>query len=141
MLVYPYAYDDLLHRFHTMKSEDDKYTKINLPVLKISRKNKLTIVSNLTAYSEKLQRPKEQIADFYRNETKLQNSINGQNQLLIQGSLTEAKCETIMRIYTRLFVMCKQCKGLNTDIIKEHGLSFLKCNQCFAMTSLGKLIK
>ena len=140
MTEYPYSYDDLLHRLHISKTSDDNYKKINLPSLKVVKKNKLSIFSNLTAFTEKLDRPKENIAEYFKKETGLHNSINGQNQLLIQGILNQTKCESLMRNYIKEFVMCRQCKSLKTDMIKENGLTFLKCHQCFATSSLGKII-
>lgn len=139
MSEYPYTYDDLLFRLHNAKSSDEVYKKVNLPPLKVTKKNKLSIFSNLIVYTEKLNRPKEHIAEYYKNETNLHNSINGQNQLIIQGILSEIKCEAVMRNYIREFVMCRQCKGLCTDIVKENGLTFLKCQQCFSVSSLGKI--
>ena len=140
MATYPYSYDDLLYRLHIAKTADDNYKKVNLPPLKVTRKNKLSIFSNFIIFSEKLNRPKQHIADYYKTETGLENSINGQNQLLIHGIFTEVKCESIMRNYIKEFVMCRQCKGLSTDIVKENGLTFIKCHQCSAVTSLGKIV-
>lgn len=137
-MTYPYTYDDLLFRLHNAKSADDLYKKINLPPLKVSRKNKLSIFVNLSDFSDKLNRTKEQIGDFFKIESGTSVSINNQNQLLIQGILSEAKCESIMRNYIKEFVMCRQCKGLNSSLVKENGLNFLVCHQCNAKTSLGK---
>ena len=139
MSGFPYSYDELLFRLHTAKMAEEAYAKINLPPLKVTRKNRLSVIVNFGIYSEKLDRAKEHISDYYKEETGSSNSINSQNQLLIQGILNETKCEAIMRNYIKQYVMCKQCKGLKTSLNKENGLTFLECQQCFAKTSLGKL--
>ncbi|AYV85019.1 MAG: hypothetical protein Satyrvirus2_30 [Satyrvirus sp.] len=139
MSQYPYSYDDMLYKLHVTKSAEDNYTKINLPAINVSRKNKLSIISNFFAYSEKLNRKKEDIADFFKRETGVANSINNQDQLIIQGNFNETKCETIMKNYIKQFVMCKQCKGLNSVLVKEDGLTYMECKQCLAKTSMGKI--
>jgi len=139
MIGYPYSYDELLFRLHNAKSADDCYKKINLPPLKVTRKNRLSIFVNFNIFSEKLNRCKEHISEYFKTETGLSNSINGQGQLLIQGALNETKCESIMRNYIRQFVMCRQCKCLDTIMIKDNGLTFLECHQCYAKTSMGKI--
>ena len=139
MTSYPYSYDDLLYRLHNAKSVDDIYTKINLPQPKISRKNRLSIFANFGAFVEKLNRCPEHISSYFKAETGACNSINKQNQLLIQGILNDTKCETIVRNYIKEFVMCPQCKCLNTLLTKEKGLTYLVCNQCSAKTSMGKI--
>jgi translation initiation factor 2 subunit 2 len=139
MTGYPYSYDELLFRLHNAKSSDEIYKKINLPPLKVCKKNKLSIFVNFDVYSEKLNRSKEHISNYFKAETNIGNSINNQNQLLIQGILNETKCESIMRNYIKQFVMCRQCKGINSVLVKENGLTFLQCNQCLAKTSMGKV--
>lgn len=139
MSKYPYAYDELLYRLHQLRSTDEVYKKVNLPPLKVVKKNRSSIFANFNVFVQRLNRSKEHISEFYKTETGLVNSINGEGQLIIQGMFSEAKCESIMRNYIKEFVMCKQCKGLSTDLLKENGLTFISCNQCSAKTSLGKL--
>ena len=139
MSVYPYTYDDLLYRLHISKFADDNYKKINLPPIKVIKKNRISIFSNFGMFVEKLNRSAEHISEYYKSETGIGTSINGAGQLILQGILNETKTESIMRNYIKEFVICKQCKCLDTLLLKENGLTFLKCNQCFAKTSLGKI--
>lgn len=139
MSQYPYSYDELLYRLHTARSMDDNYKKISLPQLKVSRKNRMSIISNFSVIAEKINRSAEHIKEYFNAETGTTSSINSQGQFLIQGIYNEAKCESIMKNYIREFVMCKQCKGIDTKMVKENGLSFLECNQCLAKTSKGKI--
>lgn len=139
MSQYPYSYDELLFRLHTTKNSDEIYSRVNLPPIKINRKNRMSIFSNFGILVEKLNRDKNHISNYFKAETGLINTINQHNQLIIQGKFDELKCESIMKKYINEFVSCRQCKGLNTTMLKEHGLTFLQCNQCSAKTSLGKL--
>ena len=136
---YIYSYDELLYRLHNKKTSDDSNKKISLPSLKVIKKNRLSVISNFKSIAEKLNRPIEHIKDYINTETGANSSINNQGQLLIQGIYNEAKCESLMRNYIREFVMCKQCKGIDSNLIKEDGLTFLECNKCFAKTSKGKI--
>lgn len=140
MSNYPYTYDDLLYRLHISKNTDDLHKKTNLPPIKVTKKNRLSIISNYGIYCEKICRSEEHVANYFKTETGLNVSINSQNQLVIQGILSETKCNTIMKNYIKQYVMCKQCKGIESVIIKQNGLIFLQCNNCNAKTSLGKVI-
>ena len=136
---YPYNYDDMLFRLHTAKLAEETNAKINLSSLKVSYKNRVSIISNFGEYPKILNRTKEEISDFFKVETATSVSINAQEQLLIHGKFNEVKCESILKNYIRQLVMCRQCKSLNTKLEKESGLSFLDCKQCGARSSLGKI--
>ena len=139
MNAYPYNYDELLFKLHTAKCAEEAIQKINLPSLKVTNKNRLSIISNFGEYPKILKRTKEEIGDYFKTETAAINSINAMEQLLIHGKFNETKCEYIMKNYIKQFVMCRQCKGLDTKLIKESGLTFLECGHCGAKTSMGKL--
>jgi translation initiation factor 2 subunit 2 len=139
MQSFPYSYEDMLSRLHGFKTGDDNYEKINLPQLKIVRKNRSSIFANFAIFCEKLSRPDVHIQKFIYDEMGMNCSINGQKQLIIQGILTENKMESIMKKYIREFVLCKQCKGIDTKLSKENNLTFLGCNKCSAKSSLGKV--
>jgi translation initiation factor 2 subunit 2 len=139
MSFYPYSYDDLLYRLHVSRTADDSYKKANLPSLKVTKKNRLSIVSNFDVYCERLNRSKEHVSNYYRTETGSNISINSQNQMVIQAIFSETKCDSIMKNYIKQYVMCKQCKGIESSIIKENGLMFLQCHRCDAKTSMGKI--
>lgn len=141
MSTYPYNYDDLLYRLHLVKMAEDNYKKINLPAIKITKKNKISIFINFSNFVEKLKRTPEHISNYIREETGMATSVNAQDQMIIQGILNETKTETIMRNYIREYVSCRQCKCLDTNLIKENTITFILCNQCGAKTSLGRIHK
>lgn len=139
MTEYPYDYSSLLSRLQQIKTMDDIKTKNSLPPIQVAKKNKNSIIINFQTYGDLLKRPLDQISRFYKEETGLCNSINIHNQLIIQGSLNENQCENILRNYIKSFVLCKQCKNIDTHLFKEDGLTFLICQKCSAKTSLGKM--
>lgn len=142
-ITYPYTYDDLLDRLHMAKiSEDDNYhsgKKNSLPPMVVKPVNRTSVIVNFNDYSLKLNRTKDHIARYFFEETTAKNSINEQNQLIIQGKLNGAKCESIMKNYIRQYVLCKQCKCIDTVLVKENGITIIHCNHCQAQTSLGKI--
>lgn len=138
MNTYPYEYDDMLIRLFNSKSEEDAYKKINLPVIDVSRKNKTSIISNFHLYIDKLNRTADQISNYFREEGRVNVSVNSRKQLIIQGNFDNRKCETIMTNYIKEYVMCKQCKSIDSCLIKDTGITFLQCHQCGAKSSLGK---
>ena len=139
MSSYPYSYEELLERIMNLKSKDEQHKKISIPPLQVTKQNRMTIISNFLVYSDKLNRQIDHIASYFKTETGLNNSINSQNQLIIQGIFNESKCESIMKNYIKDFVMCKQCRTIESKLIKENGVTFLECHRCASKTSLGKI--
>lgn len=139
MSSYPYNYDDMLFRLHTAKMTEESIARINFPALKVTNKNRLSIISNFGEYPKILNRTKEEISNYFRTEMATSISINAMDQLLIHGKFNESKCQFIMEKYIKQFVMCRQCRGLNTVLEKENGLTFLDCKQCRARSSMGKI--
>lgn len=139
MTEYPYDYENLLFRLQQIKTTDGIKTKNSLPPIQVTKKNKTSIIVNFQTYGDLLKRPLEHISHFYKEETGLCNSINIHNQLIIQGNLGEVQCENILRNYIKGFVLCKQCKSIDTQLLKENGLTFLICQKCSAKSSMGKI--
>ncbi|BCS83151.1 eukaryotic translation initiation factor 2 subunit beta [Cotonvirus japonicus] len=133
-----YTYEDLLTKLTNSKTSDDIYKKVNLPSVNVSQKNRSSIIANFNKFPIKLNRDPTDIAKFFKEETGITNSINERGQLIIQGSLSANKCESIIRNYISKFVMCRQCKSTISIIMKDNGLNYLVCKQCQAKTSLGK---
>lgn len=138
MDLFPYEYDDMLYRLHTTKLCEDSIKNTNLPRINVKRKNKLTIIVNFGAYSTIINRTKESISKYFYIESKLAYSINSTDQLILQGVLDEKKCENIMRNFIKQHVLCKQCRCIDTQIVKDSNLYYMICNGCGAKTSLGK---
>lgn len=136
--TYPYIYDHLLSRLHTIKTTKI-VNKAMLPPIKIIRKNKTSVFVNFNIYPEILKRTAEHISNYFKEELRTQNSINAEGQLIMNCIVNDIKCESILKKYIKEFVSCKQCKGINSTLIKEQGMTFIKCNECFANTSLGKI--
>jgi len=135
--MYPYVYEEMLDRLQSAKSQTGEKKNV-LPAIKVTIKNRRSIISNFADYSKILNRPADHIRTFYRIESGMENSINDSGQLIIQGYYQESKCETVMRKYVEEYVLCKQCKCIDTELVKSDGLTFLECHQCLARTSMGK---
>ena len=135
----PYTYGELLGKLVQQKSLDEVHAKINLPIMKVTQVNRSSIIVNFDKFPTKLKRSADHISAFFKSETGLSNSINERGQLIIQGLFSESKCQSIIRNYIKNFVMCKQCKSIDSTMYKESGLNFLQCHQCQAVTSLGKI--
>lgn len=136
---FPYCYDTMLKRLQLEKSSEEQYKKMSLPSLKIVRKNKTSVFVNFSSYPLILKRNSDHIGNYFRTEMGTDYSINSSGQLILQGIFKENKFESIMKKYIKEFVSCRQCRGLNSDLIKENGITFLECHICLAKTSLGKI--
>lgn len=99
--------------------------------------------TNFSSIVRLLNREEDHIKNFVLNELATDGSINAKGHLIIgiSGRQDYAKhIETIMKKYYTIYMICNECKQMDTEI--EHNSSMrvdlLKCNFCFSTKVLSK---
>ena len=90
-----------------------------------------TIVNNFLQIAKAFGRDKEQLLKYLQRELATPASIDGQRLVLgrkISSDFINSKIEQ----FANDFVLCKECKKPDTQIIKEDRVLFLKCTACGA---------
>ena len=121
--------------FDTISQERERKQKISLlkPCLKYSENKRKTIIVNIIDICQKFKREPENFISFIKKEiTQDKCYINGENQLIIYQYLTIDNVKKIMVNYCKLFITCKTCKNINTDIKRDNTMkkNLLICNFC-----------
>ncbi len=104
-----------------LKIHERAFTKI--PVVRMVRENRNVIWTNIDAFAKAIYRTPQEIIKYLAVETLVNISICAGGLRFYKSNLNSAKIESIMKKYIKDFVLCGQCKSLNTssDVCNECG--------------------
>lgn len=99
---------------------------VKIPIVKLGRENRNILWINIDAFSKAVYRTPAEIGIYLAQETLLNISICANGLRIYKSNINSAKIESIMKKYIKEFVLCGQCKSLNTS----NGV----CADCKAVT-------
>tara|TARA_Y100000310_G_C20458242_1_gene704094 strand:+ start:45 stop:452 length:408 start_codon:yes stop_codon:yes gene_type:complete len=94
-----------------------------------------TILTNLQQISSTLRREQEHLLKFLLKELATSGKIKG-NQVILQRKIPSSKINEKIKDYASEFVICKECKKPDTEIIKQDRFTFVHCLACGAKHSV-----
>ena len=129
-----YDYSFLLARIyavHTAPPLGVSDRKIPLPNV-ASIGTKRTCITNFGEICDRLQREMEHVSSYIQHELGARGSIDSNRQLTVKskGLFKRSNIETVLKHYVREYVMCKECKCLETVMVRENRISFIVCQRC-----------
>lgn len=136
-----YDYDWLLQRFYNNMGGQSLIggSKIAIPAIALSKLGgKRVCWTNFGKTCQKLKRDIEHVKMFFVNELRIECSINGEQQLVIQRKFTAGDLSKVISNYINIYVICKSCKSGNTQLNKEKGLLRLACNECHSTVTITR---
>lgn len=126
----PYSVEFLVDKFYDEYNQDSQKLAVPKPTVMIQ--NKKTCIVNFKNICDRINRTNDHVKNYFDEELANTSSINSNGGLVINGIFKEHKIMTILEGYIKKFLMCSQCKNLDTQLIKENRLNFMKCNTCFS---------
>jgi len=94
-----------------------------------------TIISNFVGICSYLRRECEHLAKFLSRELAAPSKIRGKELILIR-KLPLDKINEKIKLYVQEFVICRECKKPDTELIKQDRLMFIHCLACGAKHSV-----
>ena len=92
---------------------------------------KKTIVTNFLQIASHLRRKPEHFQKFLLKELAASGQLDGE-RLVLNIIVPSAKINQKVEEYAKEFVICKECRKPDTEIIKEDRFSFIHCLACGA---------
>ena len=86
-----------------------------------------------------LHREPSHLATFILTEFATSGAVDGCLRLILRGRFRERHFEVALKSYVRSFVLCSTCRSMETILIKENRLIFLKCMTCHSKFTVQKL--
>ncbi len=133
-------YEELLEEAHKkIKKIDSTGDRFEIPKIEGHFEGKKTILTNFLQIASHIRRKPEHFQKFILRELATSGNIEG-DRLILNNKIPSAKINTKIEEYVKEFVLCKECKKPDTEIIKEDRLTFVHCLACGAKHSVrGKI--
>ena len=133
-------YEKLLEEaYGKIKKTDSQRDRFEVPKIEGHFEGKKTILTNFYQVVSYLRRKPEHFQKFILRELATSGNIEG-DRLVLNNKIPSAKINSKIEDYVKEFVLCKECKKPDTEIVKEDRLTFVHCLACGAKHSVrGKI--
>ena len=133
-------YKELLEEAHKkIKKIENTGDRFEIPKIEGHFEGKKTILTNFLQIASHIRRKPEHFQKFLLRELATSGQIEGE-RLILNNKIPSAKINAKIEDYVKEFVLCKECKKPDTELIKEDRLTFVHCLACGAKHSVrGKI--
>jgi len=133
-------YEELLEEAHKkIKKIDNTESRFEIPKIEGHFEGKKTILTNFLQIASHIRRKPEHFQKFILRELATSGYIEG-DRLILNNKIPSAKINSKIEDYVKEFVLCKECKKPDTELIKEDRLTFIHCLACGAKHSVRSKI-
>lgn len=131
-----YTSSFLIDRIYAESSTTAKLIKVPEPSLQYT--NQKTCILNFNTICSSCYRDAKMIQAFFEAELLVKTSLDCNNNLLIPGRHDNVtKIKRILKNYIYNYVICKECKSLNTILEKVDKRTIMKCNNCLSSKTIS----
>jgi translation initiation factor 2 subunit 2 len=129
-------YEKLLtEAYKDLKPIEHNGERFEIPRIEGHVEGTKTILTNLQQIASTLRRKQEHLLKFLLKELATSGKIQG-NRVILQRKIPSSKINEKIHDYTNEFVICKECKKPDTELIKQDRLTFIHCLACGAKHSV-----
>ena len=129
-------YREMLKRAKANLPQHSGAERFEVPKPQVQQTGKLTYVRNFSDIAKTLRREPKHIAKYLFKSLAVPGMVKG-SELVLQGKIGYYMLEQRISDYVKEFVLCHECGKPDTNITKEKGISFLKCEACGARRSFS----
>lgn len=126
------SYEELLDEaYGKVKKIESSGGRFEIPKIEGHFEGKKTILTNFFQIASRIRRSSEHFQKFLLKEL----ATSGQKEndrLVLNNKIPSAKINSKIEEYVNEFVLCKECKKPDTEIVKEGKINFVKCLACGA---------
>lgn len=94
---------------------------------------------NFEAQANAIARDPKHIIDYFMSELGCTGNLGSSNEMVLVGGYQQKHFLRLIRKYISDFVMCANCKGLQTELDKKDRLTWLTCKKCKASRTVGAI--
>lgn len=134
------TYEELLEEaYRKTKQIDNSGERFEIPKIEGHIEGKKTILTNFFQIALQIRRKPEHFQKFLLKELATSGQREGE-RLVLNNKIPSAKINQKIEEYVQEFVLCKECKKPDTELIKEDRLNFIHCLACGAKKSVREKI-
>jgi translation initiation factor 2 subunit 2 len=125
-------YEKLLNEaYDKIKPIEGNSDRFEIPKIEGHIEGTKTILTNIPQIVSYLRRDSDHFVKFLLKELATSGSIK-EGRLILQRKINSQKITDKILEYAKEFVICKQCKKPDTEILREKGVAFMHCLACGA---------
>ncbi len=126
------TYEELLEEaYKKTKQIGSSEERFEIPKIEGHFEGKKTILTNFFQIVMHMRRKPEHFQKFILKELATSGQRDG-DRLILNNKIPSAKINQKIEEYAQEFVLCKECKKPDTELIKEGRLNFIHCLACGA---------
>ena len=91
-----------------------------------------TVISNFLQIASTLRREVDHLLKYVLKELATPGEIKKSGALILGTKVAASRINEKIRQYANEFVLCSECGKPDTAIVKEEGLTYMKCTACGA---------
>ena len=138
-----YNLEELLNRVYENLYENNptnKENKLKMVMPIVVNKNRKTFIQNFKLICDRISRDKYEVKKFIDDELRceIKSSLNDNDVMIINGFFRTNNIKKVLTNYIKTFVLCRECKSKNTELVKEDRILFIKCNTCKSQKSINQ---
>lgn len=130
----------LIDRIYSNDALIKSNTKVKIPEPSLQYCNQKTCILNFNTICNAINRDKEIVKKFFERELLVNSSLDVNGNLLMSGRYDNvSKIKQIFNNYLKKYVICKECKSLDTVFEKVNKLLFIKCQKCMSSSAIKNI--
>jgi len=130
------SYENLLESaYKNIKPIEESKERFEISNVQGHAEGTKTILTNLQQIASGLRREQEHLLKFLLKELATSGKIRD-NRVILQRRIPSSKINEKIQEYTNEFVLCKECKKPDTELIKQDRITFVHCLACGAKHSV-----
>lgn len=132
-------YEKLLEEaYKDVKEVKGAGERFEIPKIEGHFEGKKTILTNFFQIADHIRRDPEHFQKFILKELAASGTKEG-DRLILNIKVSSSKINQKIEEYVKEFVLCKECKKPDTEIIKQERLNFIHCLACGAKHPVHKI--
>jgi len=126
------SYEQLLDKaYENVKLIEGTGERFEIPAVEGFFQGKKTVLTNFIQITSHIRRDPEQLQRFLSKELATPITKEG-DKLILNIKIPSKKINPKIEQYVEEFVLCKECKKPDTELIKEGKLTLIHCLACGA---------
>jgi translation initiation factor 2 subunit 2 len=134
------TYEKLLEEaYGKIKKTESNGERFEIPKVEGHFEGKKTIITNFSQLASIFRRSPEHLQKFLLKELAAAGQKEG-DRLVLNIKVPSTKINQKIEEYAKEFVICRECKKPDTELIREDRITFIKCLACGAKHSVRSKI-
>jgi len=134
------TYEKLLEEAYSkIKRAEGNGERFEIPKVEGHFEGKKTIITNFSQVASIFRRKPEHLQKFLLKELAASGQKEG-DRLILNIKVPSSKINQKIEEYAQEFVICRECKKPDTELIREDRITFIKCLACGAKHSVRSKI-